>query len=194
MLSKSRPISRLPQFAILGGVIIAFMMFGAFLDASSQGDSSETYPKGFRGGACTIETDTLTIGYSGYYLPGDYEIPQDAIRTPHAPIQCGKIPKPGVLNITIDLLYPESTRDIPLALRLVKVEANAEREILTIPAQRHQSGVITHAFNLRELGQYILYLNGENAALLVKVPIKVGSDWKDNFRKLFSTFLSKDQP
>ncbi len=197
MLIRSRSPSRLLQFALWGGALIASFVFGAsFLQVSTQGDSSDTYPKGFRGGACTIETETLTIGYSGYYISNDYVKPEDEMRTPHLPIQCGKIPQPGILNITIDLLYPESIRGIPLGLRLVKVHTDAtEQEILSIPAQPHQSGVITHEFKMNELGQYILYLNGknaENADILVHVPIKVGADWKDNLKVLFSTFMRKD--
>jgi len=194
MPAKSKLPSRKFQFAILVGVLAAFIAFGAMYGASSQGDSSETYPKGFRGGACTIETEALTIGYSGYYLPDDYAAPQDTMRSPHIPVQCGKIPKPGTLNIAIDLLYPESARDIPLALRLVKVEGDdKEHEMLSVPAQQHPSGVITHAFKLNELGHYIVYLDGNagNTNFLVSIPIKVGQDWEDNLRNLFSTFLRK---
>ncbi|MEI2658546.1 MAG: hypothetical protein V9G16_15855 [Nitrosomonas sp.] len=194
---RPRSPSRLLQFALWGGALMASFVFGAsFLQVSTQGDSSDTYPKGFRGGACTIETATLTIGYSGYYISNDYVKPENEIRTPHLPIQCGKIPGPGILNITIDLLYPETIRDIPLGLRLVKVQTDAtEQEILSIPAQLHQSGVITHEFKMSELGQYILYLNGKNAEnvdILAHVPIKVGADWKDNLKVLFSTFMRKD--
>src|SRR5687768_3587286 len=99
MFTESRLPSRKFQLAILLGVMAVFITFGALYRTSSQGDSSDTYPKGFRGGACTIETEALTIGYSGYYLPDDYEAPTDTIRSPHMPVQCGKIPKPGTLNI-----------------------------------------------------------------------------------------------
>ena len=74
--------------------------------------------------------------------------PKDTIRSPYMPVQCGKIPKPGMLNISIDLLHLESARDIPLALRLVKIEIDEkenqqELEVLSVAAQQHQSGVIT---------------------------------------------------
>lgn len=185
------------QLGLLVAIISFFMAFGMFYRASSQGDSSETYPKGFRGGACTVETDSLTIGYSGYYLPDDYELPADTIRSPFMPVQCGKIPKPGVINISIDLLYPESARDTPLGLRLVKVDMSEkenlqEREVLSVPAQQHQSGVITQSIKLSEMGQYHLYLDGQNAdntRYQVQVPLTVGLNWKDHFKKLFSTFL-----
>lgn len=196
---QSKLLSRKSQFVILFGILAIFVAFGALYHASSQGDLSETYPKGFRGGACTIQTEALTVGYSGYYLPDDYVAPQDTIRSPHIPVQCGKIPEPGTLNITIDLLYPESARDIPLALRLVKVEFHddkeEEQEILSVPAQQHPFGVITQSFRMREVGQYILYLDSNNTGTTnfqVKVPIKVGFDWKDHFKRTFSTFLRKD--
>lgn len=199
MPTQSKSPSRKSQFAILLGFLAIFVTFGALYRTSSQGDSSDTYPKGFRGGACTIETEALTIGYSGYYLPDDYIAPGNTIRSPHIPVQCGKIPKPGTLNITIDLLYPESARDIPLALRLVKIEAHNEQqkehEMLSVPAQQHQSGVIAQLFRLSEAGQYILYLDSENTGTTnfqVAVPIKVGFGWKDHFKKTFSTFLKKD--
>lgn len=187
------------QLTILLGIIIAFISFSALYRTSSQGDFSETYPKGFRGGACTIETNTLTIGYSGYYLPLDYEIPKDSIRSAYVPIQCGRVPEPASLNISIDLLYPETARDFQLGQRLVKVELVNEQEkeldILTIPATRHPSGVITQAIKLTEPGKYALYLEGKNdhgVAIQLVVPLKVGFGWRDHFRTLFSTFLRKD--
>lgn len=186
-------------FLILIGVLAFFIAFGMLYRTSSQGDSAETYPKGFRGGACTIETENLIIGYSGYYLPADFASPENTLRSPYVPVQCGNVPEPATLNISIDLLYPESARDFLLAQRLVKVEAidnnQKEQKILSISAQQHPSGVITQAFKLNEPGQYILYLEGKNIKntnIQVKIPIKVGSDWKDHFKKLFSTFLRKD--
>ena len=196
MLDKPKLSFRKLQFVILVGVIIAFITFEVLYRASSQGDSSEIYPKGFRGGACTLETKALTIGYSIYYLPEEYEIPKNTIRSPHMLVQCGKIPKPGMLNITIDLLYPESARDMPLALRLVRIELDdkenqKELEVFSIPAQQYPSGVIAQAIKLSEFGQYHLYLDGkaDNTNFQVKIPLAVGLNWKDRFRKFFSIFL-----
>ncbi|MBP6058479.1 MAG: hypothetical protein KA524_08725 [Nitrosomonas sp.] len=196
MSVKSESPSHKFRFAALVGIMLTFIAFGVLYRTSSQGDLSDTYPKGFRGGACTIETEALIVGYSGYYLPDDYEVPGDTIRSPYMPVQCGKIPRLGMLNISIDLLYPESARDIPLALRLVKIEIDEkenqqEFEVLSVPAQRHQSGVITQTIKLSELGQYYLYLDGENAdtSFQVKIPLAVGLNWRDQFKKLFSTFL-----
>jgi len=150
----------------------------------------------------------MTIGYSGYYLSSDYEIPENAIRTPNLAIQCGKMPGTGTLDISIDLLYPESIRDVPLALRLVKINNQDDQEVsnknktsvqelelLTIPAQTHAAGVITHTLKLTELGYYTIYLSGQNESnkeFSTKIPLKVGQDWKDHFKKAVSVFLKKD--
>ncbi len=187
------------QYALLIAAISVFIAFGLLYRTSSQGDFSDTYPKGFRGGACTIESEALIIGYSGYYLPADYHSP-DELRSPHVPVQCGKIPEPASLNISIDLLYPESARDFSLALRLVKLEIDdkkkqREHPIMSVPAQQHPSGVITAAFKLSELGQYVLYLEGkntENTDLQVKIPMQVGLDWKNHLRNALSPLLKKD--
>lgn len=199
MPSRTKLSLRQQQFAILLGIIVVFITFSAFYRTSSQGDLSETYPKGFRGGACTIETNALTIGYSGYYLPESYETPKDTIRSAYVPIQCGRVPEPATLNISIDLLYPESAREFQLRQRLIKVEfidnKEEELDILITPAKRHPSGVITQAFKLSEPGQYAIYLEGQNdqdIAVQLKVPLKVGFSWKDHFRTMFSTFLRKE--
>ena len=195
------------QYWIGAGLIIIFIMVGILLGTSSQGDYSETYPKGFRGSTCTIVEETMTVGYSSYYLPDDYEVSADEPRTPYIPVQCDRIPKAGMMNITIDLLYPESLRDTPLALRLVKqiaeesndgkndaAESYAEQDVLEVPVQIYQSGVITQAFRLDETGQYLLYLNGSNEKdkhYQIQIPIKVGTDWKDETRNFLPPFLRK---
>ncbi|MCB1985331.1 MAG: hypothetical protein H6936_01645 [Burkholderiales bacterium] len=199
MLQRTKLSSRSSQFISGIVIIIAFIAFGAFLQASSQGDSSETYPKGFRGNTCTVETESLTIGYSSYYLSGDYEVSDDEPRTPYIPVQCGKIPEPGMLNISIDLLYPDSMRNVPLALRLVKLtmlddDQFEEHEVLSIPAQAHPSGVITQAFRLNEIGQYLIYLDGtskDNVHYQLNVSITVGHDWRDNIRNFLPPFFRK---
>lgn len=208
MSTQSISSSHKNQIMLGIAVFLLFITFGALYQASSQGDFSDTYPKGFRGGACTIETSSATIGYSGYYLSSDYEIPENAIHTPNLAIQCGKMPDPGILDISIDLLYPESIRDIPLALRLVKIDDESESaggnqnkafvkevEMLDIPAQKHASGVMTHTLKLTDLGYYAIYLIGKGAddkEFTIKIPLKVGQDWKDHFKKAVSTFLKKE--
>lgn len=199
MLSRAKSPSLSSQFIIGISIIVAFIAFGAFLQSSSQGDSSDTYPKGFRGNTCTVETETLTIGYSSYYLPDDYEVSDNEPRTPYIPVQCGKIPQPGMLNIAIDLLYPDTSRNVPLAIRLVKLifldeEHYEEQEVLSIPAQTHPSGVITQAFRLDETGQYFIYLDGnstDNVYYQLRVPVTVGHDWRDNVRNFLPPFFRK---
>ena len=199
MLTREKQPPRSSQLIIGICIIAAFITFGAFLQVSSQGDSSETYPKGFRGNTCTIETETLTIGYSSYYLSDDYVVSDDEPRTPYIPVQCGRIPKTGMLNIAIDLLYPESSRDVPLAMRLVKLtllddENYEEHEVLSIPAQSHPSGVITQAFRLDDIGHYYIYLDGNSAKNIpyhLRVPITVGHDWKDDIRNFLPPILRK---
>ena len=199
MQTRAKLLSR--KFQIITGIsiFVAFIAFGALLQVSSQGDSSDTYPKGFRGNTCTVETETLTIGYSSYYLSDEYEVSEDEPRTPYIPVQCGKIPQPGMLNISIDLLHPDSTRNVPLAMRLVRLvllddEAIEEHEILSIPAQTYPSGVITHAFRLDEIGHYFIYLDGtssNNTHYLVRVPVTVGHEWRDDVRNFLPPFLRK---
>ena len=210
MSNTSKPgikISTKHQY-IIGAILLAvFITVGIFLGTSSQGDFSDTYPKGFRGSTCTIETETMTVGYSSYYLPDEYELSDDEPRTPYIPVQCDRIPKSGMLNITIDLLYPESSRDFPLTLRLVKlaedesIDANAdgteryeEIDILLVPERTYQSGVITQALRLDETGQYRLYLSGtdsNNEHYAVQIPIKVGTDWKDELKNFLPPFFRK---
>jgi hypothetical protein len=156
---------------------------GAQFHVSSQGDRSSTYPKGYRGGTCTIETEALLVGYSAYFIPSDYEIPNDPTSAKAVPVLCGKVPSPGTLNVTLDLLYPESARYVPLALRLVKLsDKNGEQELLSIPPQMYESGTLTQAFKFDSVGQYALYLDGKRPAgteFKLQIPIKVGTDWKD---------------
>lgn len=166
------------------GSVALLVIISAQFNVSSQGDPSETYPKGFRGGTCTIETGSFTIGYSAYFIPKDYTVPEDPMSALSVPILCDQVPSSGKLDVTINLLYPRLIRDIPLVLRVIKIEKNhTEREVLSVPAQRYPYGVIAQSLVLRELGEYILYLDGRNsdhASLSIKLPIKVGIDWRDN--------------
>ena len=181
------------------GLVVVMVAGGAQFHVSSQGDRSSTYPKGYRGGTCTIETEALLVGYSAYFIPNDYEIPDDPSSAKAVPVLCGKVPSPGTLNVTLDLLYPESARNAPLALRLVKLsENNAENELLSVPPQAYRSGTLTQAFKFDAVGQYALYLGGKlpnEAEFKVQIPIKVGTDWKDYVAKywlqaLISTFVA----
>lgn len=163
------------------GIISVIVLIGMQFHVSSQGDMSDTYPKGFRGGTCTIETDSLLIGFSAYLIPKDYEIPEDAMSALSVPVLCGKVPGPGMLDVTIDLLYPEAIRDKPLTLRLAKLEAAGnERDILSLPASLYRSGTISQALQLDQPGQYSLYIQGQNLDnqdFSLEMPIKVGTEW-----------------
>jgi hypothetical protein len=172
------------RFVAVIAIVMVSILIGMQFRVSSQGDMSATYPKGFRGGTCTIETDHLLIGYSGYFIPKDYEIPEDALSAMTVPIVCEKVPNPGTLNITIDLLYPEIARDEPITLRLVKTNKDTENELLFIPSQRYPSGAITQVLAFDEEGQYILYLGRDQtkqANFEIAIPIKVGTEWWEKF-------------
>ena len=128
-----------PLLIVIG--MLAVMVFtGIQLHVSGQGDLSETYPKGFRGGTCTIESDALLIGYSAYFVPADYAIPEDAISACYlSPVLCGKVPEPGVLDVTIDLLYPQSARKWALALSLVRMGKDGSAEaVFSVPPRSYE--------------------------------------------------------
>jgi hypothetical protein len=169
----------------VAGLVGLIVVAGTQFHVSSQGDRSSTYPKGYRGGTCTIETEGLMVGYSAYFIPNDYEIPDDPTSAKAVPVLCGKVPSPGTLNVTLDLLHPESARNALLGLRLVKLsESGSEHELLSVPPQAYRSGTLTQAFKFDTAGQYMLYLDGKqsNAAsfnVQIPIPIKVGTDWRD---------------
>jgi hypothetical protein len=175
------------RFLIGMGLVAIMVVAGTQFHVSSQGDLSSTYPKGYRGGTCTIESEALLVGYSAYFIPHDYEIPNDPTSAKQVPVLCGKVPSPGTLNVTLDLLHPESARDALLGLRLVKLsEKNAEHELLSVPPQAYRSGTLTQAFRLDEVGQYALYLHGKlpnGTEFKLEIPIKVGTDWRDYLAK-----------
>src|SRR5579871_6737754 len=160
----------------VAGIVAVMVAAGGQFHVSSQGDRSSTYPKGYRGGTCTIETEALLVGYSAYFIPNDYEIPDDPSSIKAVPVLCGKVPNPGTLNVTLDLLYPESARNAPLALRLVQLsEKNVEHELLSVPPQAYRSGTLTQAFKFDAVGQYALYLDGKlpnDTEFKMQIPIK----------------------
>jgi hypothetical protein len=181
------------RFLILTGALTVIVAVGLQFHVSSQGDQSNTYPKGFRGGTCTIESGSLVIGYSGYFIPGDYEIPENANSAMSVPVLCGKIPAPGTLDVTIDLLYPESAREWLLAMRLAKMEGGApSKTLLTIPAAVYEAGTITQALRIGETGEYTLYLSGKDenqADFTLEIPITVGTQWYENAAQFWPLLL-----
>ncbi len=56
------------RFILLTGFVTAVVVIGLQFHVSSQDDMSGTYPKGFRVGTSTIESDALLIGYWGYFI------------------------------------------------------------------------------------------------------------------------------
>lgn len=181
------------RLLIVTGLVAVMVAAGAQFHVSSQGDRSSTYPKGYRGGTCTIESEALLVGYSAYFIPHDYEIPEDPTSAKQVPVLCGKVPSPGTLNVTLDLLHPESARNAPLGLRLVKFsEKNAEHELLSVPPQAYRSGTLTQAFKFDAVGQYALYLDGKlpnETEFKIQIPIKVGTDWRDYLAKYWPQAL-----
>lgn len=181
------------RFLILSGSLAVIVAVGLQFHVSSQGDVSDTYPKGFRGGTCTIESASLVIGYSGYFIPGDYEIPEDATGAMSVPVLCGKIPGPGILDVTIDLLYPESAREWTLTMALAKMEGSIpSNTLLTIPPRTYESGTITQVLRIAELGEYRLYLSGKDgnqADFALEIPITVGMPWYEGFAQFWPMFV-----
>ncbi|HVW65955.1 MAG TPA: hypothetical protein VHB01_13185 [Nitrosospira sp.] len=177
------------RFLVLTGVLAVITAIVLQFNVSSQGDQSDTYPKGFRGGTCTIESEPLVVGYSGYFIPGDYEIPENANSAMSVPVLCGKIPSPGMLDVTIDLLYPESAREWPLAMRLAKMEIGTpSKTLVTIPAAIYGAGTITQVLRIGETGEYRLYLSGKDgdqADFMLEIPITVGTPWYGNITQFW---------
>jgi hypothetical protein len=181
------------RFQVMAGSLAVIVVVGWQFHVSSQGDQSDTYPKGFRGGTCTIESESLVVGYSGYFIPGNYEIPENTSSAMSVPVLCGKIPRPGILNVTVDLLYPESAREWPLAMRLVKMEGSMpSKTLVTIPAGVYESGIITQVLNIGETGEYRLYLSGKDknqADVTLEIPITVGTSLYESIAQFWPLLL-----
>lgn len=178
---------------VLIGSLAIIVVIGLQFHVSSQGDLSTSYPKGFRGGTCTIESGNLLVGYSGYFIPADYATPSDEMSAMPVPVLCGKIPSPGELDVTIDLLHPESVREWPLTMMLAKIENDKPtKTLLTIPARTYESGIITQVFKIDETGEYMLYLSGKNkdqAEFVLEIPITVGIQWYETLLEFWPMLL-----
>jgi hypothetical protein len=181
------------RFLVLAGSLSIIVAVGLQFHVSSQGDQSNTYPKGFRGGTCTMESESLVIGYSGYFIPGNYEIPENTSSAMSVPVLCGKIPGPGTLNVTVDLLYPESAREWPLAMRLAKMEGGTpSKTLVTIPAGVYESGIITQVLSIGETGEYRLYLSGRDknqTDFTLEIPIMVGTSLYESIAQFWPLLL-----
>lgn len=180
------------RFLITLGFLAAIVVIGLQFHVSSQGDMSATYPKGFRGGTCTIASESLLIGYSGYFIPEDYEVPEGAMNAMPVSILCNKISSPGTLDITIDLLYPESARKWPMVVTLSKMEGGAPvKTLLTVPERTYDSGIITQILSISEIGEYKIYLSGQNdqqADFELEIPFTVGLRWYEGIVQFWPIF------
>lgn len=181
------------RFLVLTASLAVIVAVGLQFHVSSQGDLSDTYPKGFRGGTCTIESKSLVVGYSGYFIPGDYEIPENASSAMSVPVLCGKIPGPGILDVTIDLLYPESAREWPLAMTLAKTDGSTPpKTLLTVSPKTYESGIITQVLSIGETGEYRLHLSGKDgsqADFTLEIPITVGAQWYEGIAQFWPMLL-----
>jgi hypothetical protein len=181
------------RLVVLAGSLAVIVAIGLQFHVSSQGDQSNTYPKGFRGVTCTIESESLVVGYSGYFIPGNYEIPENTSSAMSVPVLCGKIPGPGTLNVTVDLLYPESAREWPLAMRLAKMEGGTpSKTLVTIPAGVYESGIITQVLSIGETGEYRLYLSGRDknqTDFTLEIPITVGTSLYESIAQFWPLLL-----
>lgn len=130
-------------------------------------DNHAKQKEAITGGTCVIESGAFPIGFNAYVVPdGDH---------PSYPPFCSPVPA-GPLNLVMDILVPE-VREMPLTVRLMKVEGGEEREVLSVPAQAYTSGNIPLAVNLEPRGKYNVLLIGDNGAgdvvNLVSIPLDV---------------------
>jgi hypothetical protein len=130
-------------------------------------DNQAKQKEAFTGGTCVIETGAFPIGFNAYVVPdGDH---------PSYPPFCSPVPA-GPLNLVMDILVSE-VREMPLIVRLVKIEGGEAREVLSMPAQAYTSGNIPLAVNLEPLAKYEVLLIGDdgrgNVANLVSIPFDV---------------------
>lgn len=130
-------------------------------------DNQPKQKEGLSGGACIVETGAFQVGFNAYVVPaGDH---------PSYPPFCSPVPA-GPLNLVLDILVPEA-RNMPLIVRLMKIEGGEEREILSVPAKEYTSGSISLAVDLEPLGKYNVLLIGNdasgNVSNLVSIPLDV---------------------
>jgi hypothetical protein len=169
-------------FFRMGGMLGALLITLIYLPAAHAQQTDEVGSNGWRphrpnnqakqkesisGGACAIQTGAFPVGFNAYVVPtGDH---------PSYPPFCSPVPA-GPLNLVIDILEPE-VREIPLLVKLVKIEGGEEREVLSMPATKYTSGNIPLAVNLEPLGRYNVLLmrddGPEGAANLVTIPLEV---------------------
>ena len=124
--------------------------------------------EGHHSGDCAIKTGNFPVAFSAY------EKPKGALPPTHA--YCDHVPNTGEMICPVDL-KDGTTREIPIALRLIMEGHGDGHAIISEPAKLYPSGSITLAANLQELGQYNLLLETEKDGKLitaVSIPIHVG--------------------
>ena len=130
-------------------------------------DNHATQKESISGGACSVQTGAFPVGFNAYVVPdGDH---------PSYPPFCSPVPA-GPLNLVIDILSPD-VRELPLGLKLGKLESGGEQEILLVPPTAYTSGNIPLAVNLEPLAKYNVLLTGGDAdgnqRNLVTIPLEV---------------------
>lgn len=130
-------------------------------------DNHATQKESISGGACAVQTGAFPVGFNAYVVPeGNH---------PSYPPFCSPVPA-GPLNLVIDILSPE-VRELPLIVKLMKVDGGEEREIISLPATAYTSGNIPLAVNLEPLAKYNVLLVGDDGSGsnrdLVTIPLEV---------------------
>lgn len=158
-------------------VFIIVMVFGyAPIVYALQGGSSSSKTSHFNskqqeevsGGACVIQTDAFPVGFNAYVVPeGNH---------PSYPPFCSPVPA-GPLNIVIDILA-QDMREVPITLKLLKLEDGREIEVSSLPKDVYPFGSIAFAVNLEPLASYkILLLFDNNSSELMansaEIPFEV---------------------
>lgn len=123
-------------------------------------------------GNCSIQTGPFPVEFAAYQVPGPGEDQNIAIH-PH----CDHIPTPGAVRLSIDLMEP-AEREIPLALRLVRIDNGEEKELISVPAKTYPAGVVALETKLDRDGQYALLLDvaksSSNSGGQIRIPMHVG--------------------
>jgi hypothetical protein len=103
------------------------------------------------------------------------------------------VPEPGILDVTIDLLYPESARNWALALSLVRMEKDGSaKAVFSVPPRSYERGSITQAIRIGETGDYRLYLYGKDenqAEVRMEIPVTVGTKWYESITSFWPMLL-----
>lgn len=166
-------IHRTCRFACLGTILVALTYLPiAFAEEADVVPQKTFQPASkqkeeFSGGACVIQTGAFPVGFNAYVIPeGDH---------PSYPPFCSPVPA-GPLNLVMDLLA-QDVREVPLTVKLMKVEGAEEREILSLPPTKYTSGNIALTVKLEPNAKYKVLLIGayssESVGNLVEIPLDV---------------------